>query len=157
MIILSVDSGVERTGFALFDKTTDIKLLHSGLIKTAKDLTHELRLKKIYSELELLVDQYNPKIIILEKIFFFKNQKTIVNVSHAQGVLLLLAAQKNIKVDFLTPLEIKGTLTGYGRSDKKAVQKMINLTMRLPKKITQDDEADAIACGLAYHYLHRTV
>lgn len=155
MIILSIDSGVERTGFAFFDKTTNIKLLTSGLIKTAKDTSHELRIKKIYCELEILVNKYKPKIVVLEKIFFFKNQKTIVNVSHAQGILLLLAAQNNIKVEFLTPLQIKETLTGYGRSDKRAVQKMINLTIKLPKKITQDDEADAIACGLSYCYLSR--
>jgi len=156
MIILAIDSGIERTGYAFFDKSASkIKLISSGLVKTSKSLSHELRLNKIYSEIEDLLNKYKPQIMILEKIFFFKNQKTIVNVSHAQGVLLLLAAKRKMKVEFLTPLQIKQTLTGYGRADKKAVQKMINLTVKLDKPIIQDDEADAIACGLSYYYLNR--
>jgi len=156
MIILAVDSGIEKTGYAFFDKSlSNIKLISSGLIKTNKSLSHELRLRKIYYEIENLSDKYKPNTIILERIFFFKNQKTIVSVLHAQGILLLLAAKKNLKVEFLTPLQIKEALTGYGRADKKAVQKMISLTIKLDKPIIQDDEADAVACGLAYCYLKR--
>ena len=65
---------------------------------------------------------------------------------------MLLAAQNRIKVEFLTPPQIKQIVTGYGQADKLAVQKMIKLTTEID--IKQDDEADAVACGLAYIYLH---
>ncbi len=94
--------------------------------------------------------------IVLERLFFFRNQKTVITISQAQGVILLLAAQNNIPVEFLTPLQIKSIITGYGKADKKAVQKMISLTLKIPD-ITQDDESDAVACGLAYCYLNKNL
>ena len=89
--------------------------------------------------------------VVLEQLLFFKNQKTFIRVAQAQGVSLLLAAQNKIKVEFLTPLQIKQSITGYGQADKKSVQKMIKLEMGI--NINQDDEADAVACGLAYNLI----
>jgi len=103
---------------------------------------------EIYFRLKEIIKKHQPDKIILERLFFFKNQKTAILVSQAQGVCLLLAAQNKISVGFLTPLQIKQAITGYGQADKKSVQKMIRLEMGID--ITQDDEADAVACGLAY-------
>lgn len=150
MIILSIDSGIERTGYAIFK---DKKYVTSALIKTSKSLTTEKRLIEIYLKLVEIMKQYKPDIMVLEQLLFFKNQKTFIRVAQAQGVVMLLAAQNNIKVEFLTPLQIKQIVTGYGQADKKAVQKMIRLTTDID--IKQDDEADAVACGLAYIYLNR--
>ncbi|MCX7881338.1 MAG: crossover junction endodeoxyribonuclease RuvC [Patescibacteria group bacterium] len=148
MKILSIDSGVEKTGFALFENK---KYLISGLIKTSSKKTLEKRLEEIYSQIEKIIDIYHPNLIILEKLFFLKNQKTAITVSQAQGVILLLAAQKNIKVVFLTPLEIKQAITGYGLADKKSIKKMLTLTINdINVKNKNDDEIDAIACGIAY-------
>lgn len=149
MTILSIDSGIERTGYAIFK---DKKYVTSALIKTAKNLTTEKRLIEIYEKLVEIMKKYKPDVMILEQLLFFKNQKTFIRVAQAQGIVMLLAAQNNIKVEFLTPLQIKQTVTGYGQADKKSVQKMIRLTTNID--IKQDDEADAVACGLAYIYLH---
>ena len=149
MTILSIDSGIERTGYAIFK---DKKYVISALIKTSKNKSTEIRLEEIYSQLKKVFDKYKPEVIVLEQLFFFKNQKTFIRVAQAQGVVLLLAAQNKIKVEFLTPLQIKQIITGYGQADKKSVQKMIKLTTEID--ISQDDEADAVACGLAYIYLH---
>lgn len=149
MIILSIDSGIEKTGYAVFENK---KYAISALIETSKNKTTEVRLEKIYSQLKKIIVQYKPQVLVLEQLFFFKNQKTAIKVSQAQGVVLLLAAQNKIKVEFLTPLQIKQTVTGYGQADKKSVQKMIKLETGIDCK--QDDEADAIACGLAYLYLN---
>lgn len=148
MIILSLDSGIERTGFAVFK---DKKYVFSSLIKTSKDLSHEKRLDDIYKKLKKVIQKYRPDRIVLERLFFFKNQKTAITVSQAQGVCLLLAAQNNIMVSYLTPLQIKQTITGYGQADKKAIQKMIKLEIGI--EITQDDEADAVACGMAFNLI----
>lgn len=147
MTILSIDSGIERTGYAIFK---DKKYVTSALIKTSKSLSTEVRLEEIYSNLEKVFKKHKPDVMVLEQLLFFKNQKTFIRVAQAQGVVMLLAAQNKIKVEFLTPLQIKQIVTGYGQADKKSVQKMIKLTTEID--IKQDDEADAVACGLAYIY-----
>ncbi len=150
MKILAIDSGVERTGYSVFEKD---RYIVSGLIKTSKTYKKEYRLRSIYEDLKKLIARYNPRIVVIEQLFFLRNQKTAISVSQAQGVVLLLAAQNNIAVEFLTPLQIKQTITGYGQADKRSVQKMLKLTLGL--SIKQDDEADAVACGLAYCYLNK--
>lgn len=149
MTILSIDSGIERTGYAIFENK---KYVTSALIKTSKSLPTEIRLEEIYSKLKNVFKKYQPDVMVLEQLLFFKNQKTFIRVAQAQGIAMLLAAQNKINVEFLTPLQIKQIVTGYGQADKKSVQKMIKLTTEID--IKQDDEADAIACGLAYIYLN---
>jgi len=150
MTILSIDSGIERTGYAIF---RDKKYATSALIKTSKNKSTEIRLDEIYSKLKKVFDKYKPDVMVLEQLLFFKNQKTFIRVAQAQGIAMLLAAQNKIKVELLTPLQIKQIITGYGQADKKSVQKMIKLTTEID--IKQDDEADAVACGLAYQILNR--
>jgi len=155
MIILSLDSGLEKTGFAIFQKSkNNPTYVTSGLIKTDKKKKTEVRVWEIYNKLNDVILKYKPNLIIIEQIFFFKNQKTIVSVAQAQGVAMLLAAQNRIPAEFLTPLQIKQNVTGYGLADKKSVRKMIDLTLKIPTKKYEDDEIDAIACGLAYCYLY---
>ncbi|MBI3619822.1 crossover junction endodeoxyribonuclease RuvC [Candidatus Roizmanbacteria bacterium] len=159
MRILAIDSGLERTGYALFDKGKQLKngfnYLHSGLIHTDKSLTKENRLLKIYQSLSQIVKTDKPRRIVMEQLFFFKNAKTVISVAQAQGVVLLLASQHTIPLEFLTPLQIKQIITGYGRADKKSVQKMLKLTLPHNGELKQDDVADAIACGAAYCYLNQ--
>lgn len=152
MIIMSIDPGIDRVGYAFFAKksSSDYKYLTSGLIQTEKKNKPEQRLFKIYSALKVLTAKHKPKLLIMERIFFFKNQKTIVAVGQAQGTIMLLAAEHDMPVIFMTPLEIKQIVTGYGQSDKKSVQKMLQITLGLAKELKQDDQADAIACGYAY-------
>ena len=158
-IIIGIDSGVDKTGFSVFEKQSNRagKFIYntSGLIQTSNKDSNEIRLKNIYNSLTQIIKLYKPQIVVIEQLFFFKNQKTAIKVSQAQGVCLLAASQSNIEVEYLTPLQIKQTITGYGRADKKSMQKMINLTLDQDIKINQDDEADAIACGLAYCFINK--
>lgn len=159
MIILSIDSGIEKTGYAVFKrkKSGEPEFMTSGLIKTSKDLNVQKRLHVIYTELQKIIKKYKPETVILEQLFFFHNQKTAIQVSQSQGIILLLCAQHVIDLKFLTPLQIKQIITGYGRSDKKAIQKMLKLTLGITIPPGRDDEADAVACGLAYCYLHKNL
>jgi crossover junction endodeoxyribonuclease RuvC len=162
MIILSIDSGIEKTGIAIFEKkqkklNCDFEFIDSDLIKTAKELRTEQRILKICEEIEKIIDKYEPDLVVIEQLFFFKNQKTIIRVSQAQGAVLLTAAKNKIPVEFMTPLQIKQIITGYGQADKKAVQKMLSLILKLDKPFKEDDEADAVACGLAYCYQNKNL
>lgn len=158
MFILAVDSGLEKTGFSIFKKNyNNFSLNYSGLIKTSKDKKIENRIQVIYNRLNDVIKKYKPKKIIIEQIFFFKNQKTVISVAQTQGAIMLLASQNMIPIEFLTPLQIKLVITGYGLADKQSVRKMIELTLKISKKIKEDDEIDAIACGLAYCYLNKSI
>ena len=110
MTILSIDSGIERTGYAIFK---DKKYVTSALIKTSKNLKTEIRLREIYLKLVEIMKQFKPDAMVLEQLLFFKNQKTFIRVAQAQGIVMLIAAQNKIKVEFLTPLQIKQIVTGY--------------------------------------------
>ncbi|MBI1862929.1 crossover junction endodeoxyribonuclease RuvC [Candidatus Microgenomates bacterium] len=156
MKILSIDSGLERTGYAIFEKAQKPIYVASGLIKTPKTASVPTRLKQIYDELESIITHHAPNLIVVEQLFMFKNQKTVIVVAQSQGVVQLLAAQKAIPLEFLTPLQIKQIVTGYGNADKKSVEKMVALSgIDVSGKI--DDEIDAIAAGLACCYLQKNL
>jgi crossover junction endodeoxyribonuclease RuvC len=160
MHIMGIDSGIERVGWAVFDRnerdTQKSTYIASGLIKTPKKAT-ELRLFQIYEELDALFDRYQIVELAIEQLFFFKNQKTVIPVAQAQGAVLTLCAKHAVPVTFLTPLQIKQVITGYGTADKKSVQKMLGIILGLKAELKQDDQADAIGCALAYCYQNRAL
>jgi crossover junction endodeoxyribonuclease RuvC len=157
MIILSVDSGLERTGYAVFEHSGREPIYKtSGLIQTSRKKTTAERLLEIYNLIKHLIKFYKPDVIAMEQLFFFKNKKTVISVAQAQGTIQLLAAENKIPLEYLTPLQIKQIVTGYGQSDKLSIKKMVHITIPKLKEIAMiDDELDAIACGLAYCYLNK--
>jgi len=161
MIYLAIDPGYDKLGYCFFKKkkTKDIAsifaLVDSGLIKTKKNEKTERRLAEIYHRLKNLIKKYQPKKIILEEIFFFKNKKTMVKVAMVHGILALLANDFDLPLLYLSPLAIKQTITGYGRADKKGVRKMLQQQIKIDQSIKEDDEIDAIACGFAYLLINR--
>jgi crossover junction endodeoxyribonuclease RuvC len=158
MVILSIDPGFDKLGYALFDKNNkQFSYKFSGLIKTDKSFSHEYRLEKIYSQLQSIIKVNKPDLLVIEELFFFKNAKTVIKVAQSQGILLLLAAQEKIPVTFLTPLQIKQIVTGYGTADKKSVVKMLSFVLKDQLPVCEDDQTDAIACGLAYCYLNENL
>ncbi len=150
MVILGIDPGLEKTGYAfLSEKEGKIYKIESGVIYTEASLSPIERLKNIYLSLKSLVERKQPRLLVMEKLFFFKNKKTVIEVAQCQGVVMLLAAEFSLPVKTLTPLEIKKIVTGNGRADKKSVEKMLYLTLPLEKQKREDDETDAIACAYA--------
>ncbi len=157
MIVLAIDPGIEKIGYSIFESQKSLhNLIGHGLIKTDRKDKDELRLLRLYEKIDKLIIKYSPDVIACEKIFLFKNHKTIVPVDQSQGIVMLAAAQNNITLQFLTPLQIKQTITGYGNADKKSVHKMLSLILKSDIKVADDDESDAIACGLAYCYLSKS-
>lgn len=156
MRIISIDSGFDRTGYAVFDKLSKPIYITSGLIKTSPQKKLSVRLMEIYEALCEVIKTHQPEHMVIEQLFFFKNHTTVIPVAQAQGVSLLVAAQNNIPLEFLTPPQIKQMVTGYGNADKKSVEKMVALS-GIDVKGKIDDEIDAIACGLAFCYLQKSL
>lgn len=151
MNVLAFDSGVERTGYAVFTQTErDPELIDYGCIFTSKDDTHQKRLADIRDEVENLVKKHKPEVFVLERLFFNNNITTGIAVAQSQGAVISLAGSLGLEVDYLTPQQIKESVAGYGNADKKAVQKMVKILLELEEVPKPDDTADAIACGLTY-------
>ena len=150
-IIISLDPGIGRTGYALlqYDQPHIVPLTY-GCIETKSSESTEKRLKIIYESLSALIKKYQPSVMVIERVFFNTNQKTAIIVGQAQGVMLLAAAEHNLEVSFVTPLQIKQALTGYGNAEKQQVEKMVMVLLELTEKIELDDTADALACGITY-------
>lgn len=156
MIILGIDPGTARMGFGVISKISSsksknrnkIKCLDYGVIKTSPDLEDAERLKILYNQLNRLIRKYNPDFLAVESLYFFKNAKTAILVAQAKGVILLAAAKKKIPVSEFTPLEVKMTITNYGRAEKKQVQKMIKILLNLRELPSPDDAADALGIAI---------
>jgi len=148
MIILGIDPGTATTGYGVIKKTRkDLKCITWGTIKTSPSIPDGERLRKLQNQLNKLIKIYKPEFLAVEKIYFFKNIKTAIPVAQAKGTILLTAAKKKIPVYQFTPLQIKTAITGYGRADKKQVQKMIKTLLNL-KKLPKDDAADALGVAV---------
>lgn len=161
-IILSIDPGYERLGLCILRKdliTKKMNIIHSECFKTTKELSFHDRLFIIGTHIEELIKKYEPVDIAIESLFMGTNQKTALKVSEVKGVLIYISKKNNISVFEYTPLQIKSAITGSGRSDKIAVQKMLYLLLPELKTISKkiDDEYDAIACGLTHFAFERVL
>jgi crossover junction endodeoxyribonuclease RuvC len=156
MIVIGIDPGSVITGYAIIkkNKNYDLEVIDFGCIITDKFLTTGERLKKIYDEITILIKKHRPEIMSIEKLFFFKNLKTVMPVSQTKGVILLAAAEKKLEVYEFTPLQMKMAIAGYGRAEKKQVQKMIKKTINIDnfdlKKNNRkkDDAFDALGMAI---------
>lgn len=149
-IILGIDPGFAMTGYGVIinEGKNIIKLLDYGCIITKSDQEFSERLNIIHKELKKIIKKYNPSLVAVEELFFCKNVKTALMVGHARGVVLLTVMQAGISLKELTPLQVKQGVTGYGKADKKQVQKMVQIILRLKEIPKPDDAADALAVAL---------
>jgi len=149
MIILGIDPGFARTGYGVVEeKNKNLRMLDYGCLSTPAGLIFEKRLKKIYEGLIDLIKKHKPDVCAVEKIFFCKNTKTAIDVGQARGVVILTAAEKNLKILEFTPLQVKQSITGYGKAEKGQIQKMVKILLNLKEIPKPDDAADALALAI---------
>lgn len=149
--ILGIDPGTGIVGFGCIDADSrNLKLVGAGVIRTPVGQAPELRLSTIYDELNHLIEEYSPKWLSIEKLFFARNVTTAMSVSQSRGVLLLAASHAQLKIAEYTPLQIKMAITGYGRADKKQVQEMVRILLKLNQIPKPDDAADALAAAITH-------
>jgi len=156
MVILGIDPGIATIGYGLIkkeprtkeSKNDNFRCLEYGTIQTSLKLSSPQRLERIFIDLALLIKKHKPSLLAVESLYFFKNIKTALPVSQAKGVILLAAALEKIPVLEFTPLQVKMTITGYGKAEKKQIQKMISVLLRLKDIPKPDDAADALGVAI---------
>ncbi len=148
-IILGIDPGFADTGYGVIKvENNSTTTLDYGSIKTPAKQPYGDRIEHIYNEILNLIKKYKPSDMAIEQLFFYKNVTTAIKVSQARGVVLLAANQNNLQISEYTPLQIKQSLTGYGRADKKQMQQMVKAILKLNEIPKPDDAADALAVAL---------
>lgn len=151
MIILGIDPGTAIVGFGIIKKEVNkLYMVDYGCIETKSNLPMPDRLVKIFLGIKKIIKKYHPEIVACEELFFFKNLKTAITVAQARGVILVAARSSKINIAEYTPLQIKQALSGYGRADKKQIQKMVSLLLNLKSIPEPDDAADALAVAICH-------
>lgn len=153
MIILGIDPGYAIVGFGVIGYSSNrFTAIEYGSITTPAHTKTELRLSEIYDGICELCKKFHPDALSIEELFFNSNAKTAVNVCQARGVILLAATRLGIPVFEYTPLQIKQSVTGYGRAEKHQVISMVTTILNLKAPPKPDDTADALAAAICHAY-----
>lgn len=147
--ILGIDPGTGILGFGVIDAIgSTTQLVTAGVVRTPPHTPLPDRLSEIYNSITEIIKETKPAYMAIEKLFFARNVTTAMSVSHARGVAMLTGHQAGLAIEEYTPLQIKQTLTGYGKADKKQVQEMVRLQLGLREAPKPDDCADALAAAI---------
>ena len=150
MIILGIDPGYAIVGYGLIDSAKNNAVIDYGVITTPKEDSIAVRLKTIEDALTFIIEKYKPEVLAIEELFYFKNQKTVIPVAEARGVIVLTCQKLIGNIYEYTPLQIKQALTGIGRAEKAQVQYMVKTILGLKSIPKPDDAADALAVALCH-------
>lgn len=157
MRILGIDPGYAIVGYGVLDfEKNKFHPIEYGAITTDAHTDFQQRIKEVYTEVNTVMRRTCPGALAIEKLFYTTNQKTVIQVAQARGVILLAAAENNIPVYEYTPLQIKQSVTGYGKAVKKQVQEMTKNILHLPQVPKPDDTADAIAVAICHAYSYHS-
>jgi crossover junction endodeoxyribonuclease RuvC len=151
MRIIGIDPGTGILGFGVIEVIKGKpQLVDGGVIRTPVKEDDAVRLLTIYDELTYIIKDTNPTEMAVEKLFFAQNVTTAITVAQARGVVLLTGMQAGLKIAEYTPLQIKQSLTGYGRAEKKQIQEMVRVILGLKEIPKPDDCADALAAAITH-------
>ena len=151
MRILGIDPGFAITGYSIIDYIGNkFQLIDSGAVTTKAGEAFPERLSKLYTDINIIIDQYKPDAISVEELFFNNNVKTAINVAQARGIILVAGCQKQIPTYEYTPLQVKQAVVGYGRADKMQVQKMVKTILKVDKLPKLDDITDSMAIAICH-------
>ncbi|MCQ2471447.1 MAG: crossover junction endodeoxyribonuclease RuvC [Clostridia bacterium] len=151
MRILGIDPGYAIVGYGVLDyQNNRFSVVDFGAITTPAGMDFNRRLEIIYDEMDLLIKRTKPEAMAIEKLFYNTNAKTVIDVGQARGVIMLAAQKNGLQAFEYTPLQVKQSVVGYGRAEKKQVQEMTKLMLHLDSVPKPDDTADALAMAICH-------
>ena len=152
LVILGIDPGIADTGYGLIkEKNGKLVCLEYGSIKTEAKLKLPERINILYDKLNLILERYSPDYSGVEELFFCNNVKTALIVGQARGAVLLSLTKNKIPIFEFTPLQVKQSVTSYGKAPKRQVQEMVKTFLNLKEIPRPDDAADALAVAICTH------
>ncbi len=153
MIILGIDPGIATVGWGVIScERGSFRYIDCGIISTPAGMRVERRLYLIHRALSDIIKRYTPREISVEELFYHNNQKTVINVAQARGVILFTAEEFQVPIFEYTPLQVKSAIVGYGKAEKKQVMEMTRIFLHLDKVAKPDDASDALALAICHGY-----
>ncbi len=151
MIILGIDPGTATTGFGVIEWVeNEMKLLDYGCIITHPSDSLAVRLNQITSDLGDILQSWKPNAVAIEELFFSKNVKTAMHVAHARGAIIERVSKDGYALNEYKPQHIKEAVCGYGKADKKQMQKMVQMVLKMNEIPSPDDAADALGIAICH-------
>ena len=151
MIVLGIDPGYALMGWGVVEaEGSRMKLINYGCIETKAGVPMQNRLRTLQLGIRDLLNIYKPDDVAFEELFFARNVTTALMVGAARGAAIIAAAEYTNNLYEYTPMQIKQAITGYGKADKKQIQQMVKLLLKLDDIPKPDDAADAIACAITH-------
>lgn len=151
MIIMGIDPGIATMGFGIISSQNNkLEHIRHGVVTTKAGVPLHYRLLTVYEDLSELISVYKPDEAAVEELFFGKNTKTAIPVSHARGVILLACAKSGIPVAEYKPSQIKQAVVGFGNAEKQQIMQMTTHILNLPRIPRPDDAADALAIAITH-------
>ena len=158
MRIIGIDPGYAIVGFGVIEYERRVfEVIDYGAVTTNADTEFNTRLLEIYDDTCLILDRFMPEAMAIERLYFTSNQKTAIAVAEARGIVLLAARQRNITIFEYTPLQVKSSVTGYGKAVKKQVQELTKNILKLPEIPKPDDTADALAIAVCHAHSYNSL
>ena len=150
LLVLGIDPGTAICGYGFVEAGQGSRLIphEYGSVTTSSKARMQDRLMKLYDEIDALIKTYKPDAMGVEQLFFNRNVTTAIPVGQARGVVLLAAAKNNLEIVERTPLQVKQSVTGYGKATKEQVIYMVTKLLNLPEPPKPDDTADALAVAI---------
>ena len=154
--ILGIDPGYAIVGFGVLDYDgVNFSPIEYGAVLTEAGVPFPERLRAIHEDIEFIFNKFKPDCMAIERLYFTTNQKTAIDVAQARGITVLSAAIRNVPVSEYTPLQVKMSVTGYGKAEKKQVMEMTKSILGLAQIPKPDDAADALAIAVCHGHTVR--
>ena len=156
MKILGIDPGIGRAGWGIIEMVNGKwVMVNCGCIETSKEMLNEKRLESLYDQLRIIIKHEDPTAAAIEDLFFSTNAKTAIAVGQARGVIILAAVQAGLSIASYAPLAVKLAVAGYGKAEKRDVEKMTMLQLKMTQKPKLDDTTDALAIALTHAFSYQ--
>ena len=151
MIILGIDPGYAIVGWGVIDYTANrFSVIDYGAVTTEAKTPFNRRLEMVFDGVSEIITRYRPSALAIEKLFYNTNAKTVIDVAQSRGVINLAAVKNGVEIFEYTPLQVKQSVVGYGRAEKKQVQQMTKMLLHLKEVPRPDDTADALALAICH-------
>ena len=151
MFVLGIDPGLTRCGYGVVHRDgRQIAAVAAGVLRTKPSDDIARRLAVLHREVTLLVDEYRPTEVAVERVLFQVNVRTAMQTGQASGVVMAAAAGAGVPVTLYSPNEVKGAVAGWGGADKDQVERMVRTQLGLDVPLRPVDAADAVAVALCH-------
>ena len=150
MRILGIDPGTVNLGYGVVDGEEEMHMVDCGVVSLSARLPMERRLRSLYTELGKIIGRHKPSEVAIEEPFVGHNVRSAFAIGKAQAIAILAAANKGLPIYYYSPAKIKKQVTSYGQSDKRQIQEMVRVQLRLSELPQPTDAADALAVAVCH-------